>query len=63
MRMAENYKFNKDLRNVDLIQASSTQRLIPLAMNQCGRRGPHFEAILLDYASLLINRSIGRSLL
>ncbi len=59
MRLAENYKFNKDLRNLDHLQASSTQRLISLAMNQRGRRGPHFEAILLEYASLLIKRSLG----
>jgi len=32
-------------------------------MNRCSRRGPHFEAILLEYASLLIKRSSGCSLL
>ncbi len=26
-------------------------------MNQCGRRGPHFHALLLEFASLLVKRS------
>ena len=63
LRLAENTKFNKDLRSVDPLQLSSTQRYIPLAMNQFGLRGPHFEAMLLEHASLLIKRSSGCSLL
>ncbi len=57
LRKAENTKFTKDLRNVDPIQLLGTQRLIPLTMNRCGRRGPHFEAMLREFASLLIKRS------
>jgi hypothetical protein len=63
LRLAENTKFNKDLRSVNPLQLSSTQRFIPLVMNQCGRRGPHFEAMLLEQASLLIKRSSGCALL
>ncbi len=63
MRLAENIKFNKDLRSVNPLKLSSTQRFIPLVMNQCGRRGPHFDAMLLEHASLLIKRSSGCSLL
>ena len=51
LRLAENTKFNHDLRNVDPLQSSSTQRFIPLVMNQCDRRRLHFEAKLLEYAS------------
>ena len=63
LRLAENTKFNNDLRSVTPLQLSSTQRFIPLVLNQCGRRGPHFEAMLLEHASLLIKRSSGCSLL
>ena len=63
LRKAENTKFTKDLRNSEPIQLSATQRLIPLVMNQCGRRGPHFDAMLREFASLLIKRSSGCSLL
>ena len=63
LRQGENNKFTKDLRNVEPLQLSATQRFIPLVMNQCGRRGPHFEATLLEFASLLIKRSSGCCLL
>ena len=63
IRLAENNKFSKDLRNKEPIQLSRTQRFIPLAMNQCGRRGPHFNAVLREHASLLINRPSGYNLL
>ncbi len=32
-------------------------------MNQCGRRGPHFEAILREHASILVKRPSGCRLL
>jgi len=32
-------------------------------MNKCGKRGPHFQALLLEFASLLIKRSSGCRLL
>jgi hypothetical protein len=63
LRQAKNNKFTKDLRNNEPLQHSSTQRFIPLAMNQCGRRGPHFEAILREHASIMINRPSGCRLL
>ena len=63
IRQAENNKFNKDLRNSEPLQASATTRFIPLAMNQFGRRGPHFEATLREHASLLIKRPSGCRLL
>jgi hypothetical protein len=60
---SRNHKFNKDLRNKESLQLSSTRRFIPLAINQCGRKGPYFEAILREHASLMIKRSSGCCLL
>ena len=42
LRKGENVKFSKDLRNAEPLQLSYTQRFIPLVINQCGKRGPHF---------------------
>jgi hypothetical protein len=56
LRQAEGNKFRKDLRSREPLHLSATQRFIPLAMNQCGRRGPHFDAVLREMASLLIKR-------
>ena len=50
LQTIENKKFSKDLRNPEPLQHSATQRFIPLALNQCGLRGPHFEAMLRDHA-------------
>ena len=63
LRKGENVKFSKDLRNAEPLQLSTTQRFIPLVMNQCGKRGPHFQALLLECASLLVKRSSGCRLL
>ncbi len=63
LRKCENEKFSKDLRNAEPLHLSSTERFIPLVMNQCGKRGPHFQALLLEFASLLIKRSSGCRLL
>jgi len=63
LRLAENKEFTSDLRNVEPLQLYATQRFIPLVQNQCGKRGPHFEATLREFASLLIKRSSGCCLL
>ncbi len=63
LRKGENTKFPKDLRNAEPLQPHATQRFIPLVMNQCGRRGAHFDALFLEFASLLIKRSTGCRLL
>ena len=41
------------------LQTTSTQTFIPLAVNHCGRRGPHFNAILNQFASLVVSRPRG----
>ena len=63
LKLAESRKFTGDLHNVEPLQLSATQRFIPLVQNQCGKRGPHFEATLREFASLLIKRSSGCCLL
>ena len=63
IRKAENMKFGKDSRSVDPIQQSSTMRFIPLAMNHLGLRGSHFNAALREFASQLVMRPSGCSLM
>jgi len=60
---AERNKFNKHLRDREPLQLSATQRCIPLALNQFGHRGSHFDDILREQASLLIKRATGCRLL
>ena len=42
---------------------SATMRLIPLAMNHVGLRGPHFQAILKEFATLVVSNPAGCALL
>jgi len=63
IRKAENEKFGRDSRSVDPIQLSPTMRFIPLAMNHLGLRGSHFNAALREFASQLVLRPNGCSLL
>jgi hypothetical protein len=63
LRQAENRKFSKDSCSCDPVQKSSTRRLIPLAVNHLGLRGPHFNAVLKEFATLLVAKPGGCSLL
>jgi hypothetical protein len=63
LRIAENTKFTKDLRSTYPLQRSAAQRFIPLVLNQCRKRGPHFEATLKEFANQLIKRFSGCNLL
>ena len=63
LRAAENLKFDKDQKSCYPLQTSSSMRLVPLAANQFGRRGPHFQALLSEYASELVMRPSGCRLL
>ena len=38
-------------------------RLVPLALNHLGLRGPHFQAVLKEFASILVTKPEGCSLL
>ncbi len=54
LRLAEKSKFTKDTRSGCPVASSATMRLIPLAMNHLGLRGPHFQAILKEFATYVV---------
>ena len=58
MHKAELKKFSDDMAAAKPIQTDPTLRLIPLATNQFGRRGWHFEALLTELAYHLVDRPI-----
>ena len=59
LKKAEDRKFAKDLASSLPFQNSATRRFVPFALNQFGRRGPHANALLLEFASALVLRSGG----
>jgi len=63
LRAAEVVKFRKDARSSGPILSSTTRRLIPLALNHLGLRGGHFRAMLKEFATILVTRPGGCSLL
>jgi hypothetical protein len=63
IRAAESVKFRADARSSGPIQSSATRRLIPLALNHMGLRGAHFQAMLMEFATILVTRPGGCSLL
>jgi hypothetical protein len=63
IRANESIMFRADARSSDTIQSSVTRRLIPLALNHMGLRGGHFSAIMKEYATILVKRPGGCSLL
>ena len=63
LQIAEKAKFTKDRRSSHLVASSATMRLIPLAMNRLGLRGPHFQAILKEFATLVVTDPAGCALL
>jgi hypothetical protein len=48
LRLAEKAKFTKDNRSICDVASSATTRLIPLAINHHGLKGPHIQAILKE---------------
>ena len=63
IRDAESVKFRKDARSSCPVQSSSTRRPIPLALNHLGLRGGHFQAMLKEFAMILVTMLGGCSLL
>jgi hypothetical protein len=63
LKAAEKAKFRKDIRSVNPISSSSTMRFVPLALNYFGLRGPHFQAVLKEFAKILVTKPEGCSLL
>ncbi len=63
LKASENAKFRKDRNSVNPIFSSSTMRFVPLALNHLGMRGPHFQAVLKEFASIAVTRPEGCPLL
>lgn len=63
LKVVEGVKFGKDRRSMNPIMTSSTMRFIPLALNHVGMRGPHFQAVLKEFATILVTKPKGCSLL
>ena len=63
IRAAEFVKFRAYARSMGSIQSSATRRLIPLALNHMGLRGGHFQAMLKEFATILVTGPGGCSLL
>ena len=49
MHEGEGDKFSADSRSRQSLQTATSMRFIPLASNHLGRRGWHFEALLLEF--------------
>jgi hypothetical protein len=63
IKKAENQKFGKDSRSSDPIQLRPTMRFIPLAMNHLGLRGSYLNVALREFATQLVMRPNGCSLM
>jgi hypothetical protein len=64
LKAAEKSKFRKDLNSSKPISSSSTMRLfVPLALNHFELRGPHFQAVLKEFATIMVTKPEGCSLL
>jgi hypothetical protein len=48
--------FAKDKRFCNPISSSSTMRFIPVALKHLGLRGPHFQATLKEFATILVTK-------
>jgi len=62
LKGAERVKFGKVRRSTNRIASSSTMRFVLLALNHMGLRGPHFQAMLKEFASILVTKPEGCSL-
>ena len=63
LKVSETAKFGKDIRYVNPVSSSSTMRFVPLALNHLGFRGPHIQAVLKEFATILVTKPKGCSLL
>jgi hypothetical protein len=62
LKVVEVAKFGKDGRSCNPIASSSTMGFIALALNHLGMRGPHFQVVLIEFASILVTKPEGCSL-
>ena len=63
LRIEEKAKFTKDKRSSRLVASSANMLLIPLAMNYLGLSGPHFQAILKEFATSMVTDPAGCAVL
>ena len=63
LHQAEKGKFLTDANSSRPIRLDPTRRLLPLAANQFGRRGWHFQAFLEEMADFVVGRPSGCRLL
>ena len=63
LKAAEKMKFRKDMSSSKPISSSSTMRFVPLALNHFGLRGPPFPAVVKEFATIVVTRPEGCSLL
>jgi hypothetical protein len=63
LKAAEKTKFRKYSISSNPISSSSTMRFVPLALNHFGMRGPHFHAMLKEFATIVVTKPEGCSLL
>jgi hypothetical protein len=54
LKATEKAKFRKDMNSAHPISASSTMRFVPLALKHFGMRGPHFQAIFKEFATIVV---------
>jgi hypothetical protein len=63
LKVAKRAKFKKDKKLANPISSSSTIRFVPLAFNHMGMRGPHFQTVLQEFATIMVTKPEGYSLL
>ena len=59
MHEGEGDKFSADSRSRQSLQTATSMRFIPLASNHLGRRGWHFEALLLELSFHIVHKPSG----
>jgi len=63
LKAAEKAKFGKDKSSAKPISFSSIMRFILLVLNHFGLRGPHFQSVLKEFATILVTKPEGCSIL
>ena len=59
LHATEKAKFGKDGRSMNPMSSSSTMCFAPLALNHFGLRGPHFQAVLMEFATIPVTNKAG----
>jgi hypothetical protein len=56
LKSTKKAKSRKDKISANPISTSSTMRFVPLALNHFGMRGSHFQAVLKEFATIVVTR-------